>query len=534
MGSKLPVLFMAALLTAGVAPSAAQQAPLELRFDIADYRVEGNSLLRPADIARALAPFRGQGRDFGDVQRAVEALEGAYRKAGYAAVRVYLPEQELDAGVVTLQVVEAKVGTVTVSGNKHFDAANIRRSVPAVREGTTPSAPRIADNTRLANENPAKQTQVVLRPSGRPNEVDAVIEVADEKPWRAFLTADNTGTPDTGEYRVGVGFQHNNLFNRDQTLTAQYITSPTELDQVAIYSVGYRLPLYPLGDSIDVIAGYSDVDAGVTQTQAGPLAFTGQGYVFLARYNLLLPRRAEYEHRVIFGADYRDYQNACEFGTLGSAGCGSAGEDYAVHPLSITYAGTLTRVRSQASLYATLVQNIPGGSGGTQADLEAARPGADAHYTVLRGGLSLAYAFWRDFQAQLRLDGQYTGDALVAGEQFGIGGWNSVRGFYERQIAGDNGYSLGVELYTPDVLPRLGAKWGELRLLGFYDLGHVDDNDTEPGTPAKDRISSAGVGLRFSVKKNLAVRADAAYVIEGGGVQDDGDVRGHVGLVLSF
>jgi len=534
MRQKLPVLILAAALYAGVPPAASQQAPLELRFDIADYRVEGNSLLRPGDLDRALAPYRGPQRDFGDVQRALEALEGAYRKAGYAAVRVYLPEQELNEGVVTLRVVEAKIGSVTVSGNQHFDAANIRRSVPALREGTTPSAPRIADNTRLANENPAKQTRVVLRPASAPNEVDAVIEVEDEKPWRAFLTADNTGTPDTGMYRVGIGFQHNNLFNRDQTLTAQYITSPTAPDQVSIYSVGYRLPLYSLGDSIDLIAGYSDVDAGTTQTQAGPLSFTGQGYVFLARYNWLLPRRAEYEQRVVFGLDLRQYQNACQFGQLGSAGCGSAGEDYAVHPVSIAYLGTLTKTRGLVSFYANLAQNIPGGSDGSQANLDAARPGAQGYYTIFRTGLSAAYAFWRDFQTRVRLDGQYTGDALVPGEQFGVGGWNSVRGFYERQIAGDTGYSGSAELYTPNLLPALGAGWGELRLLAFYDLGEVHDNDIAPGTPSKDFISSAGAGLRFAIKKNVALRADAAYIINGGGLQQQGDVRGNVGLVISY
>jgi hemolysin activation/secretion protein len=534
MGVKLPVLFMAAVLGGSVGASAAPQEPLQLRFDIADYKVEGNTLLKPADIARVLAPFRGKGRDFGDVQRAVEALEAAYRKAGYAAVRVYLPEQELNEAVVILRAIEAKIGAVTVAGNKYYDTANVRRSVPAVREGTTPSAPRIADNTRLANENPAKQTRVVLRPAGQPNEVDVVVEVEDEKPWRAFLTLDNTGTPDTGYYRLGVGYQNNNVFNRDHTITTQYVTSPTEPSQVSIYSVGYRIPIYSLGDSIDLIAGYSDVDAGTTQTQAGPLAFTGQGWVFLARYNWLLPRRAEYEHRVIFGLDYRQYDNSCEFGSVGSPGCGPAGASYNVQPLSATYAGTLTRTRSQASLYGTLLQNIPGGKNGSQADLQAARPGAEGYYTVLRAGVSGAYAFWRDFQMRARVDGQYTGDALVAGEQFGIGGWNSVRGFYERQIAGDCGYSGSVELYTPNVMPSLGAKWGELRFLAFYDLGHVDDNDTAPGTPSNDFISSAGLGLRFNVKKNFALRLDAAYIIDGGGLQDDGDVRGNFGLVVSF
>ncbi|MEO8009803.1 MAG: POTRA domain-containing protein, partial [Betaproteobacteria bacterium] len=56
--------------------------PVSLRFDISAYRVEGNTLLKPNKIQAVLAPYQGKQRDFGDVQRALDALEGAYRQAG--------------------------------------------------------------------------------------------------------------------------------------------------------------------------------------------------------------------------------------------------------------------------------------------------------------------------------------------------------------------------------------------------------------------------------------------------------------------
>jgi hypothetical protein len=40
--------------------------------------------------------------------------------------------------------------------------------------------------------------------------------------------------------------------------------------------------------------------------------------------------------------------------------------------------------------------------------------------------------------------------------------------------------------------------------------------------------------LRLSLQKWLSLRGDVAYVIDGDGVRDDGDVRGHFGVVLSF
>ena len=60
----------------------------------------------------AVAPLTGPKRVYGDIQKALEALEGAYRAAGYSTVQVYVPEQELTSGVVRLQVTEGVIGKV--------------------------------------------------------------------------------------------------------------------------------------------------------------------------------------------------------------------------------------------------------------------------------------------------------------------------------------------------------------------------------------------------------------------------------------
>ncbi len=525
-------LFTAALFWSAPLLAAGGE-PVTLRFDITGYRVEGNTLLKDKEVQSVLVPFRGKQRDFADVQRALEALELAYRKAGYGAVQVFLPEQELQSGVVVLRVVESRIGKVDVTGNKYFGTENIRRSLPALKEGQTPNSRALADNLRAANESPVKQARVVLRPSAQENEVDAKVEVEDESPWRVFSTLDNTGTDQTGRTRFGVGLQHANLFNRDHVATAQYITSPEEPDQVSIYSLGYRLPLYGLGDSIDVFAGYSDVDAGTTQTPAGPLQFSGQGTVYGARYNFLFARHGEYEHKMVLGADYRVYDNVCSVGSFGAAGCGAAGANVRVHPVSLGYFGQWARPTEQMSFYLTAAHNIPGGTDGSDADLALARPGATADYTIFRYGFNLGKASRSDWQVRLRMDAQYTEDALIQGEQFGIGGWNSVRGFLEREIASDRGFSGSLEFYTPNVAPRsIGVD--DLRLLVFYDAGVVELNDPAPGDVTRQSISSAGLGLRMGIKKNVAVRADGATVIDEGGTEGTGETRVHFGILVSF
>ena len=485
--------------------------PVSLRFDISAYRVEGNTLLKEKKIQSVLAPYKGKQRDFGDVQRALEALESAYRQAGFGSVQVYLPEQALEGGLVLLKVVEPRIGKVEVSGNRYFGTANIRRSLPSLREGQPPSSSALADNLRSANESPVKQARVVLRPSPLENQIDAKVEVQDEKTWRVFSTLDNTGTDQTGRTRLGVGLQHANVFDRDHVATVQYITSPEKQSQVDIYSFGYRLPLYGLGDSIDVFAGYSDVNAGTTQTPAGPLEFAGQGTVYGLRYNLLFARRGQFEHKLIFGADYREYNNVCSVGTFGAAGCGAAGASVRVHPGSLSYNGQWAGPTDQFSFYATVLRNIPGGTNGKDEDLALSRPGATADYTIVRYGVNYGIALRSDWQLRLRLDTQYSDDALIQGEQFGIGGWNSVRGFLERELAADRGFGATAELYTPNFGPRI--KWSgidSLRFLAFYDAGVVSRNHPAPGDIVRQSISSAGAGLRASIKKWQAIARNTA------------------------
>jgi hemolysin activation/secretion protein len=96
----------ATILAASVGAAWAQEPDSGvIRFEIARFAVSGNTLLPQARVDAIVLPFAGPSRDFGDVQRALEALEQAYHELGYNLVQVELPEQELNKGVVRLKVV---------------------------------------------------------------------------------------------------------------------------------------------------------------------------------------------------------------------------------------------------------------------------------------------------------------------------------------------------------------------------------------------------------------------------------------------
>jgi hemolysin activation/secretion protein len=517
-----------------VAQAPAVQAPIEVRFDIARYHAAGNTLLPPEEIERLLQHFVGRQRDFGDVQRALEALENAYRSRGYAAVQVYLPEQELAKGEITFRVIEARVRRLEVQGNKFFSNANIEASLPSLSVGTTPNSSVIANNLGIVNENSAKQTTVTLRAGEKEGEVDALVDVIDEKPAKTFVTFDNTGAPATGYYRLGIGYQNANLNDRDSMLTLQYITSPDHIRQVGIYSIGYHVPLYKLGGSMDFVAGYSDVNAGTTQTTSGPLSFSGRGGVLGARFNQQLQRIPGYDHKLVWAVDHRMYRNTCALGAFGAAGCGTAGATFSLSPVSLTYNGTFTSAAAQTSLYLTEAMNIGGGAYGDTAALGRARFEAKSRYSITRMGASHSRSLAGDWQVRARLDVQHTNEVLVGPEQFGIGGASSVRGFLERERADDRGHAASAEVYTPELATKFGWKDWNFRLLAFYDLGRTSRVNPQPGEQVQNGIASAGVGLRLNLLKSFNLRLDMANIRDPGGTREANHWRGTFASVITF
>jgi hemolysin activation/secretion protein len=532
------------------APAQAPAAPAaNPHFQIDKFTVRGATLITAGGLQLILAPYIGKDKDFGDVQKALEALEKAYTSKGYSAVQVILPEQQIDGGEVEFDVVEAKIGKVVIEGNKYFDEANIRASLPQVRQGQPPNIFQISDNLRVANENPAKQTTVLLRSGAEEGQVDAVVRVADERPNKLSLTLDNTGTQQTGLFRLGFGYQNSNLWNRDHALNAQYVTAPNDDDRtnrlglypskhVLIVGGQYRIPLYRQGDTLEFTAGYSNVNSGVV---ANLFNISGSGSIFGARYNQNLQKIGDLEHKLSYGLDWRAYQSVVT--QIGVAGAGLV-PDVTVHPISLTYAGTYRKSENDSNFFVSLNQNLPGGNdAGTGAFAgdpfssparPPARADANPRYFVTRWGFNHNRALPRDWQFRWGMSGQLTRDMLISGEQFGIGGADSVRGFLEREIINDNGYRGTLEFYTPDfgkIVPVTGVR---MRALAFYDWGAVRRIRPAVLEMHGQHVSSAGFGVRFSRGTNLSLRLDVATVTDSGGLQKIGDVRVHASFAYIF
>lgn len=546
------------------------------RFDIQRFRVEGNTLLPKAEVDAAVAPYTGAKRNYGDIQKALEALELAYRSLGYGTVQVYVPEQEITQGTVRLLVTEGVVGKITVVGNQHFTTENILASLPDLKAGAAPNMRKLSEDIQLANENPAKQAEVTLGVSEQEGKVDAKVNVTDENPEKVLLSVDNTGTGATGKLRAGVAYQNANVANRDQVLTVAYTGSPDQPSgvKVDIYSFAYRLPFYGIGDSLDIIYGKSSINT--PSAQATGFAIAGKGDVFGLRWNHYFARRGEYTSKLVAGFDDKYINMRCTNPTTGApfdinppVPGNAACTPYTVRLLSATYAGQRQSPGEILDYSLGFFQNF---STGSRYDYTAANGAtgndrysimnADAdgghqrptpnEFNYLKFAVSYLRALPDDWTVRAAFSGQYSNTPLPMSEQFSIAGAAAVRGFNERAVAMDKGGFVNLELYSPELAGRLNAP-GSLKALGFFDFGWAMNyvgapNTSHMGTFEKANIASIGAGLRYSMGKDFSVRFDLARVIDAGpadfvptatitnpsNTESRGDWRGHFAIQYGF
>jgi hemolysin activation/secretion protein len=519
---------MLCLLASG--PALASDAAVQ--FAIRSYQIDGPQLFSAEFLQRTVAPYTGTDASFAVIQQAVAALQQVYADAGYSATRIAIAPQDITSGVIHLSVIETPIGTVDITGNQQVDNANVRATLPALREGQAPDVRAIGTAIRLANDNYAKQTQITLRQGVQPDTLDATIKIADVDPVRHIVSLDNTGTRQTGNYRLGYAFQHANLFNRDQMLTAQYVTSPDHVRQVTILGLNYHAPLYALGGAIDVSVSHANVSSGQVTTTAGSYAISGSGDAAGIRYTQLLPRLGDWDQRLSAGVDYRAYKNDVRPDGASS----SLIPNLVTRPVTLTYAGFSRDVEREWRASLSLSQNLPGGVSNNTADYQApgGRAGATASFRIWRSSVFLRQSLPADWQVQLQLNGQYSADALIPGEQFGVGGVDSVRGFNEREALSDYGYRTSVEFQGSDLGKAFGAAAWQMRPVLFHETGRLWRNHPLPAEAQRSAIASAGLGLRIALDNRLQARIDYATVLQGAGIRPTGDRKIQANFTLLF
>ena len=508
------------LLLPGQVP--AQEIPL-VKFTVDRFEVSGENPLSDEETQAILEPFIGDHVGLEGLLTAAETLQEAIQESGTPFTRVILPRQTLQEGVVQLEVIALTVSKVHVSGAEHHSEENIRRSVPDLEEGKQPNTRRLARSLEIANRNASKETTLTFKENDEePGTLEGTLEVEDKRPWNIFLSADNSGSSEIGTVLSTLGASHDNLFGMDHVGSVGYTTAPEHSSRLDQWAASYYAPIYSWGGAFLMYYVESDVDTGLL---LDVFEVSGSGQFGGVRYSQEFYRAGPLTHRATLGFDDKLFENDVLLDADNLA------SDVRSQPATLQYSGEFETYPWSSDFHIGYSRNIPGDGRNSTPYYEANRAGAPEDWDATRGGGSLSYSFNNGVVARGIMDAQYTKDPLIPGEQFGLGGANSVRGFEERELSGDYGVRLSAELWSPPV-----EFVGDVRFLGFVDGGRIRRRgDLIAGEPREDDISSYGVGLRWQWKETISISADAAHINQEADVEDNSSgTEGHFSMLLRF
>ena len=468
----------------------AEPAPLKptqgVTITVRSFRFAGNTLLSAEELEPAVQPYVGRALGFAQLQEAAQAVAKAYRDAGWI-VRSYLPRQDVTAGVITIQVVEAVFSGVQLEGEPptRFKMSSVLSRIDAQQKiGDPLNAEALDRGLLLADDLPGVSIAGALRSGQKEGESELVLRAVDEPLVIGEVGGDNWGSRSTGEERATVTANLNSPLGIGDLLTADVILS-WGMDY---YRLAYTVPVGNDGWRVGVngsqlayelrapefkgLNGRGDSDSlGVTGTY--PLLRTPQRNLYLA-----------------LTYDRNSFHNEA-LNTVQS--------DYHVDNWTVGLAGNLFDNLGGGGSNAMSLAWTTGRVDQGRADI-GEDPDVAGDFNVVRYSASRQQVVTPTISLFAALSGQYTRDDLDSSERFYLGGPTGVRAYPVNEGSGSRGELINLEMRWR--LPE------SVVLSGFYDWGHVHNF---AGTAPSYELKGYGVGLAWTAPFGLKVNAALAH-----------------------
>jgi hemolysin activation/secretion protein len=538
-----------------VRPEPERPAPVTLM----KFNVEGNTILAQDKIDAILGKYKGAAFQFKDADQARLELEKAYHAAGYPTVLVNLPEQTIEQGIVTLQVIEASLLEIKVTGQQYYSKYRILEKLPSIKMGTVLYEPKFVKELAAINANPDLQVAPVLKPGTEPGTVDLELKVRDRLPVHGKLEADNRGPITTPQNRLVAEVQHTNLFGGDEVLTVNTVQTPTDWGAVQNYGASF---VYPVKWPDHLLAVYvsksqsTSVLAGSSISVGGGsnVAVAGNAIVSGFRYIIPLFPGGAITHQLSIGVDYKRLERTNA--TFPDGATAVVKSPIAYTPASVAYSGFypdrlgLTKLSLSAKGY--VAGMIPGGAKqdfagdpNNQSGHPGNRQGSTGTFAVLQGGLDRAQPLPGDFTLALHADGQWGSQPLIPAESYFAGGFDTVRGYRQYEAIGDNAVRGRAELTTPELIAipidriwqrRRSADYTiRVKFATFYDTAQLWVQQAQPGQTSQFRLEAVGAGIRVKFPKDVGqLIIDQGFALRDTANTRQGDTFVHFSVGLTF
>lgn len=383
------------------------------------FHFSGNTLLSVEQLTPVVAGFLGRVLDFTELSQAAVVVAEAYRAAGWI-VRVYLPQQEILDGIVTLQIVEA------VFGGTRFDGAPPRRIAPSrliagveaeQAKGAPLNAEALDRAVLLAEDLPGVAVSGSLAEGRDDKETDLVLTVTDEPLADGGISADNTGMRSTGMARLTGNLNLNSPLGLGEQLTASLIHSEgSDYGRLAL-----TLPVGHEGWRVGATASTLKYRLILDEFAA----LDARGTFWMAGVEASYPLIRSRVKNLYLGLNYDTKRFDNQSG-------GATTTQYAIDTVSASLNGTLLDSlggggTTTASL--TLVQGKTDLDGSPNQAADAATTQVGGRFTKLRYAGSREQVLTDVLSLSGALSGQIASKNLDSAEKFYLGGASGVRAY---------------------------------------------------------------------------------------------------------
>ena len=476
----------------------------------------------------------------------------AVQDKGYIFAQIVFPTRTWENGIFVAVVDLGKVGNITVKNSKHYSPSQIARALEN-SDGRFNYAdmhnelfglnarPDLEINTQL-------QTEKV---DGR-RIINAELDVKDSLPIHGAIEISNTGSKSSdSDWRVRATLQHLNLTKHGDSLTIDYLTGGDIADSLNAFSGSYFLPINDQS-RFNLYAGWSSSTADDVLPE---LSVSGRGWFAGAAYTHTLYETELHNVELSLGWFFQKYE---QFQDLNGERYDDNDEHTVSMPsITLGYSSKMFDEfggRNFASI--SVKQNRAGqfGASSSRKFTETSGGKTDGDFKVWT--LSLA-RFQRLFSGEDRpgkwtlfakASAQIASDGLPTVARDYVGGMNSVRGYRENELGGDNSFVGSVELRTPlmenfipglkksqEELKKGDNKWTQhrLQLVAFTDAGYVSERHKQ-GASDDQGFWSVGAGLRMGLSKFAQMSLDYGYPIIEASEDTPNDGRLHLSLQLQF
>lgn len=505
----------------GVKPKPQEAKPGDVKVTIKGFRIDGNKSLSDDAIKETLKPWLGRTVPFQELQKAADAVAALYQTFGKLA-QITVPPQKITDGVVILKVLEAKLGAVHIdmpNGPSRFTEDRTRRYITdANRLSEIVQTQSIERSIYILNETPGIAVTTQLEPGKNEGDVDLRVNLADTKPYRGKVEANNYGSRSTGVGQRVVSV----TFDNPGTIGDQLSFSNIKSSGSDYSNASYSVPLNTDGLRAGVSASYLDYEnVGHFSFPESPVAGFGRAKTVGANLSYPVLRSPGANANITAGADRKMYINKVVDG-------GTATSDYRIDNMVFGASGNIFDGWGGGGVNSGSVTM-------TKGHIVVGSETPNYAATIPKTFTKLNLSGSRNQQVvpdqtvlSVSVSGQISSVNLDSAEKFYLGGPNGVRAYPGSQGGGSQGAMINIEIQQ-----QLENK---VVALAFFDAGFVqqyrDKSIFSKGdTNANNSYSLRGTGVGLKrTDQDLVLSATIAwklghnplYDAEGLGVNNDG------------